>query len=74
MAAEKGKSELILCSLHSNQNLELYCKDHETALCKMCKLLKHRRCNVETLTSALQNKEVLDNLKEVPTQITTLGK
>lgn len=73
MATKEGKSKPIFCSLHSNQKLELYCIDHEAVLCKMCKLLKHRRCEVGTLTVAFQN-EVVDYLKDVPTQTLTLRK
>ena len=76
MDVSKSEEEKLLvpCALHSKENLELYCKDHELALCKLCKILKHKQCNVETIKIAFGNVDVSENLNEVSTQIMTLGK
>ena len=76
MEVSKSEEEKLLvpCALHSKEHLELYCKDHELALCKLCKILKHKQCNVETIKIAFGNVDVSEKLNEVSTQIMTLGK
>ena len=64
---------LVACTMHSMESLELYCKDHELALCRICKILKHKKCNTETITDVFQNIDVSEALKETSLQITTLG-
>ena len=77
MASDVSKSEaelvLVACAIHSTESLELYCKDHELALCRICRILKHKKCNVETITDVFKNIDVSEALKEASTQITTLG-
>ena len=77
MASEVSESEaehvLVVCATHSKESLELYCKDHELALCRLCKVLKHKKCNVKTITDVFQNIDVSEAVKEASTQITTLG-
>ena len=32
------------CSCNKNQQVELYCEDHQKVICNSCKMVKHRNC------------------------------
>ena len=76
MATEVSRSEeeKLPCALHSKESVELYCKDHGLVVCKICKVLKHKQCDVENITVAFRNVDVSEMLNEVSAQIMTLGK
>ena len=77
MASEVSKTDaehvLVECAIHSTESVELYCKDHELALCRICKILKHKKCNLESIADVFQNIGVSEALKEASTENTTLG-
>ena len=73
--SESGEEQSsVPCAMHSRENLELYCKDHELALCKICKILKHKKCNVETISLSFQNTDISETLNVLSSQISGLEK
>ena len=76
MASEASQIEMeqisVACVIHSTKPLELYCKDHELALCRICQILKHKSCTVEAITDAFQNVDVSEEAKEASARISSL--
>ena len=76
MASEASQIEMeqisVACVTHSTKTLELYCKDHELALCRLCQILKHKSCTVEAITDAFQNVDVSEEAKEASARISSL--
>ena len=66
------KNAFVPCALHSLENIDLYCKDHEVAMCNVCKHTSHRKCNVQNISSAFADFDVSKWRDEVSTQVMTL--
>ena len=66
------KLAFVPCALHSKENMDLYCKDHEVALCNICKHTVHRKCDVQNLSSAFEEIDVSKWRDEVSTRVMTL--
>ena len=43
------------CELHVNQVMGFYCEVHECLICKFCKRLDHKKCNVKTTDEAMKD-------------------
>ena len=48
------------CKIHTNYAVDMYCEEHESLLCSLCKSLTHDRCKVRNIDDVV--KEV--NLKQ----------
>ena len=48
------------CKIHTNYAVDMYCEEHESPLCSLCKSLTHDRCKVRNIDDVV--KEV--NLKQ----------
>ena len=66
------KQAFVLCKVHSTENIDLYCKDHEEVLCNVCKYSSHRKCDVQDISSACAEVDVSKFRNEVTTQVMTL--
>lgn len=49
---------VIQCEEHGKEKVELYCPEHESVLCKLCRKFKHRKCDVIPLAIACENANV----------------
>lgn len=66
------KHVFVPCALHSKENIDLYCKDHEVAMCNVCKLTSHRKCDVKNLSSAFAEVDVSKFRDEVSKYVMNL--
>ena len=85
LAEEKSmfkSSNVVYCTEHKSEPVNIYCKDHETPCCNTCATIKHRKCDVvvsiEEASSGYRTspeiQKVLNNLEKKNDEITvTLG-
>ena len=66
------KHAFVPCGLHSKENMDLYCNDHEVSLCDICKHTAHRKCDVQNLSSVFEEVDVSKWRDEVSTRVMTL--
>ena len=52
---EDVKAGPVFCERHSDKKLELYCRDHDAAICVICMAEGHRKCDNVQLMEAAAN-------------------
>ena len=62
MPKEKNAKTIIRCKLHTEQAVELFCKQHNCVFCKFCKSTKHSKCEVKTIQDALKGRNITEEL------------
>ena len=70
--ASQNETQEISCATHPTETLELYCKDHDLALCSLCQIYKHKNCTVDAIIDVFKNVDVSEQIKEASAQITSL--
>ena len=66
------KKEFVPCSMHTKEHLGLYCQDHETVICVVCKHVKHQNCPVQNISEAFGGKDISKELNDFREQVHTL--
>ena len=66
------KQAFVPCKVHSMENIDLYCEEHEEAICNVCKHTSHRKCDVQAIESAFAFVDVSEFRNGVTTHIAKL--
>ena len=53
------------CSCGQNKEINFYCADHDACFCLLCKNVKHRGCNTDSIDNACSGATVLTEFGEV---------
>ncbi|XP_052235743.1 uncharacterized protein LOC127847704 [Dreissena polymorpha] len=68
--SKKVEDFLYKCDVHKEENLAMFCKDHNLLCCNNCAFLNHRQCKMVVLLSDLV-KNTSTDLKKVSSTIQT---